>query len=445
MKTISNLPCIILPGMGHSKLELYGSDGGRIKTVWPLRTDMKEAARYVRGPYLRTVLSRKDKGFTDAVGDWFREVLEPLTTLPDGAMLHDIRPLTREHPLSEFTEGEKRFTYRLAPVRELAKVIGEENIYLFAYNFFTDLYESAGQLDAFIQRVKASAGTAQVRLLPVSMGGAVFTAYLDAYGDKNDVAQAMFIEAALDGSVLMRDLFRRDLDKYNGYSVLEFATSGKVSDAMRRLLAPIPWEARFGVLYKSLDAAFDTVLNNSLAMWATVPKEDYPALRVEKLSDGEHAAFRAKLDRFAAAQLRIREMLDERQRSGARFYATSGYGLRIMALSANGTVSTDTVLATSSTSLGATTAPLGEKLGPEVLTPRSRLSPDGSVDASTGHLRDTTWFFRGQVHNDTAFNDTVQTLVARVFTDPDFTDVFSDPAFPQFMDAGDSRLKASGV
>ena len=40
---------------------------------------------------------------------------------------------------------------------------------------------------------------------------------------------------------------------------------------------------------------------------------------------------------------------------------------------------------------------------------------------------------------DQAFNDTIQRLVCRCFTDPDFTDVFSDPAFPQFAEAIDNR------
>ena len=428
------LPCIIIPGMGHSKMELFDRNGQRVRTVWPLQTDLKEAARRIRGPYLKTVLTRRDKGFTDAVSGWFRSVMEPLSTLPDGSMRNDVRPVAREYPLSGFTEGEKRFAYRVAPVRELAKAVGEDNVYLFAYNFFADLYESAEQLDRFIQTVKEQKHVSKVNLLPVSMGGALFTAYLDAYGEKNDAAQVMFIEAALDGSVLMSDLYKMNVDKYNGYSVLEFATSRKVSDAMRKLLSLVPWEVRFGVLYKSLDAAFSTVINNSLAMWETLPKEDLPALREAHLSDKAHAPFRRQLDRFMAAQFRIRELLGARQEAGARFYATSGYGMRIMALSASDTISTDTVLATYSTSLGAMTAPRGEQLDPAVLTPQSRLSPDGAVDASTGYLKDTTWFFKGQVHNDTAFNADIRRLVARVFTDPDFTDVFSDPAFPQFME-----------
>ena len=432
------LPCIILPGMGHSKLELY-QNSERVRAVWPLKTDAREAARRIRGPYLKTIATRKDRGFTDAIGDYFRDVLEPLTTEPDGSMRHEIRPAARDYPVSAFSEGEKRFVYRVAPVRELAKAVGEDNLYLFSYNFFADLYESAARLDAFIQTVKAQRGADKVCVLPVSMGGAVFTAYLDAYGEKNDVGRVMFIEAALDGSVLMSDLYQRNVDKYNGYSVLEFATTRQVSDAMRKLLSPVPWEVRFGVLYKSLDAAFGTVLDNSPAMWGTVPKEDYPALRDRYLSGEEHAVFRAKVERFMAAQFRVRELIAAQQERGAAFYATSGYGLRIMALSANDAVSTDTVLAAYSTSLGAMTAPRGQTLDPAVLTPQSRLSPDGAIDASTGFLKDTTWFFRGQVHNDTAFNDTIQTLVMRCLTDPDFNDVFSDPALPQFAEAADSR------
>ncbi|MBQ6065422.1 MAG: hypothetical protein IJK89_01245 [Clostridia bacterium] len=440
MELTSTLPCIILPGMGQSQLEYHNGDG-TAKTVWPLKLDRKAAAKRIRGPYLKTVLTRKDRGFTDAIHDVFYDVLEPIAVLPDGGMKHDIRPVTRAYPLSGFTEGEKRFTYRLAPVRELAKAVGEENIYLFAYNFFADLYESAEQLDDFIQTVKRQRNADQVCLLPVSMGGALFTAYLDAYGAKNDVAKVMFIEAALDGSVLMRDILAMNVDKYNGYSVLEFATTKGASDAMRKLLSLVPWEVRFGVLYRSLDAAFETALGRSPAFWATTPKEDYPALRDARLADGQCAPLREKIDRVMAAQFRLRELIAQRQAAGAEFYAVSGYGKRIMALSASGNVSTDGVLAAYSTSLGAMTAPRGEKLDPSVLTPQSRLSPDGEIDASTGFLKDTTWFFKGQAHNDTAFNDAIQTLVKRCLTDPDFTDVFSDPELPQFTEASDSRKR----
>ena len=435
MKSTTNLPCIILPGMGQSKLEYFDESGARVKTVWPLKLDMKAAARRIRGPYLKTALTRKDRGFTDAIHDVFYDVLEPITVQPDGSMKHDIRPVTRKKPLSEFTEGEKRFTCRLAPVRELAKAIGEDNIYLFSFNFFADLYECAAQLDAFIQAVKRQRGANKVCLLPVSMGGALFTAYMDAYGEKNDVDKVMFIEAALDGSLLMRDLLTMNVDKYNGYSVLEFATTKKASDTMHKLLSLVPWEVRFGVLYRSLDAAFETALGLSPAFWATVPKEDYPALRQRRLSGEAYAPLREKIERFLAAQFRIRELLTERQAAGTTFYAVSGYGRRIMALSASGDVSTDGVLTTYSTSLGAIAAPPGETLSPALLTPLSRVSPDGMVDASTGFLKDTTWFFKGQSHNDASFNDSIQTLVARCLTDPAFTDVFSDPALPQFMTA----------
>ena len=55
-----SLPCIIIPGMGHSKMELFDEAGQKQKTVWPLRVDEKEAARRIRGPYFRTVLTRRD-------------------------------------------------------------------------------------------------------------------------------------------------------------------------------------------------------------------------------------------------------------------------------------------------------------------------------------------------------------------------------------------------
>ena len=434
-----NTPCIIIPGVGQSKMEQTDEHGNVIKTAWPLHMDANVMIKKIIKPYLRSIPARKDKGFTDAIHDLFCEALLPLSMLPDGTMKYNVRSVLREYPASRFTDGEKRFLYRLAPVRDLAGVIGEENIYLFAFNFFTDLYESAEQLDRFISLVKEQTGSDKVCLVPVSMGGALVTAYFDAYGQKNDIAKVMYIEAALDGSVLMSDLFRLNVDKNNGYSVLEFATSKKVSDAMRVLLSLVPWEVRYGVLYKSLGAAFETAINYSPAMWQTVPTGDYEELRGKLLAGDEFAALREKTDRFMKAQKNIRNIFAERQAAGTKIYACSGYGMRIMALSASDTIQTDTVLSTASTSLGAACAPRGQKLPASALTKDSRLSPDGSVDASTGFFRDTTWYIKGQVHNDTCFNDTVQKLVCRVMTDENFKDVFSDPALPQFIEATDSR------
>ena len=62
------------------------------------------------------------------------------------------------------------------------------------------------------------------------------------------------------------------------------------------------------------------------------------------------------------------------------------------------------------------------------------ISPDRVVDASTGLLPDTTFYFNGQKHEQTALNDTILKLALRLLEDDSIQDVYSNPDFPQFTD-----------
>ena len=50
-----------------------------------------------------------------------------------------------------------------------------------------------------------------------------------------------------------------------------------------------------------------------------------------------------------------------------------------------------------------------------------------------------TFFFKGQDHETTARNSVIIRLATKILSDNTFSDVYSDPAFPQFNFARDSR------
>ncbi|MCQ2463863.1 MAG: hypothetical protein MJ177_10795, partial [Clostridia bacterium] len=318
--------------------------------------------------------------------------------------------------------------HKLVPLAPLAREIGEENIYFFAYNAFEDPYETAKKLDEYIANVRKEKECEKVNLLTFSMGGAVCTAYLDEYGKKGELNAVFYVAAALYGSQMQSDILNRNFDKKQGYSLLEFFTSKSAGDAFRKVLAFVPWEVRYGVLYRSFDAVIDTAMLNSVGMWALQPVEDYQALADRFLSDEKYAALRRCTDRFFSAQCRLKDIISEMQSRGVSFYCAAGYGLRMLPLSAAGDVSSDSILSVYSSSLGATSAKLGEKL----TDTDGIISPDGSVDASTCFLRDTTWLFGGLSHREMSHDMRVGEIIKRAFTDSDFN-VYSDKSFPRFM------------
>lgn len=428
-------PCVILPGIGQSKVELLDKNGNKVKMAWPLDVNGEELLGKLKGPMMKMMLFRKDAGFSDKVADVVREAVDPLAVKEDGTMKNRLRTVTYPS-LAECTEQEKRYIYRMVPMQKLTEIIGEENLYFFAYNSFGQPYETAKDLDEYIQRVKAETGSDKVNLVPVSLGGALSTAYFDAYGYKNDVKRVMYFVACLEGSRLIGDILSKNIDTTSIVPVIELLASKTLAEKAESLLKMLPAGVEELTMQKALDALLETVIVNCPSMWSIIPPDMYPLLAEKYLSGKKVAAVREQADRYFAAQKNIRGIITERMNNGTEFFAVAGYDMQLVPISASTTISSDTIIHTASCTLGATLAPLGETLDREE---GEYISPDKCVDASTGFLKDTTWYFKGQQHDATAYNDTALEVAKRVLSDDSFRDVRSDASLPQFGFASDNR------
>lgn len=432
-------PCVILPGIGQSKVEMLDGSGNKVKMAWPLDFDADSLLPALKGPMMKMMLFRRDAGFTDAAAKCIREAVDALATKPDGTMKNPVRVVRYPYSLAKCSDDEKRYIYRMVPLKQLSDIIGEENVYFFAYNSFGQPYETAKELDEFIQQIKAETGSDKVNLIPVSMGGALSTAYFDAYGYKHDVKRVMYFVAALEGSRMIADILSKNIKPENGLSVIELLVNREAAEKLQPLLKMMPEGIPEKLLYSALDAIIDTAVANSPSMWSVVPPQDYPALAERYLKNKPE--LKAQTDRFYNAQSRVRELIAEQQENGVEFFACAGYNRTLFPLCASDDLSSDSVIHLASVTLGATSAAPGEKLPDDAVTENSILSPDGNVDASTGFFPDTTWYFKDQYHDDIAYNDTALGIAARVLSDDTFTSVHSDPAFPQFGVAQDNRKK----
>lgn len=393
MTDIERTPVIIIPGFGQSKAAIY-ENGEFLKQVWPLRFDVKDMAKKIIKPYLKTVFLRRDSGFTDTAYNMYNEAFEPFSYNPDGTIKHDLRAVENREPLSEMPERVNGYVHKLVPINDLEKSIGAENIYFFAYNAFSSPFDTAKSLDGFIEEIKAKRGVEKVSLLAFSMGGAVVTAYFDSYGSKNDIKKAFFLCAALEGSILQADIMNRHIDKNEGYSLLGFISNGDTVKAFKRALAFTTWDVRYRFLYRSLDSVTDRVFLNSPGMWALMPAEKYEGLADKFIADAAHSRLRELTDRFYEAQKNVRGLLSERQKNGVEIHICAGYGLHIMPLSASQELSTDGILPLSSASLGA------------------RVSFGGTPDFSEVLLKDNTYLFENLAHSGGVKDERVQKLVA---------------------------------
>lgn len=388
-------PCVIIPGFCQSKLNMVNDNGEIIKKIWPADFDTKSAAKTLLPAYIKTVITRKDCGFTDGINSIFRDILSPTSVRSDGEMKNNIIAATQNESLAQCRESIRRFAHKIAPIDEISENIGDENIYLFSYNFFSDPFTVAAELDNFISGITQKTGCKKVNLLPYSLGGPITLAYLDAFSFKNTVEKIFFLVPALNGSPLIADVMSKNVDKKQGYSILEFVFSKSVADTFRKVLFLTPWSTRYALLYKSLDTAIDTVLLNSPMMWALVPRERYDELSSLLLSDGQHDKIIEITKKYHDIQKRAEKILLNEKDKGCEISVCAGCGQRFIEMSLDAQTSTDRIVPLHSAVLGKKVL-IGEENGD--------ISP---------LLPDSTFIIKNLSHVTAATNEKVQHLACQ--------------------------------
>ena len=433
-------PTVIIPGIGQSMVDLLSDEGARVKSAWPLDLDTEAVIKSLISPAVRMLVTRSDKAFCDTLYKVLCRELSPLAATADGIPKAQLRVVTYNYPLSECTKEQKRYIYKMVPMEQLAEVIGEDHLFFFAFHSFGQPYETARELHNFIQMVKQRTGHDRVNLVPVSLGGSIAVAYFDAYGDRCDVHRVMNFVPAVDGSIIASDVFEGRVMSDKPYELFELILGRGDAQRLTKAMRILPSQAAQNIIETVLKAALDTIFLNCPAMWAIIPREHYDALRDRYLCDSKHEALRHKADRYHRAQVNYEQLFKLQQDRGVSFFTVCGYGKHLAEFVLSQEVNSDSIVHLSGASMGAYSAPPGEVLGDSYKQAKSNcgnkyhnhLSPDGAVDAGTCLFPDSTWFFADQIHDDIAYNDVALLICREVLTNEEFTDVYSDPAFPQF-------------
>ncbi len=181
-----------------------------------------------------------------------------------------------------------------------------------------------------------------------------------------------------------------------------------------------------------------SVIGNFGSIWDFIPAEYYDELRDEELDSIENAALIEKSDRF---HHEIMANMNE-----ALTACIEEYGMNVTIIAGTGNPSVtglqqdaDAIITTND-STGATTAPYGQRFNDGYagnhLTcddeTHNHVSPSMQVDGSSAYLPENTWYVDQLFHGMT-FNDQYsrQLTITALLTD-NITDVYSDPAYPQF-------------
>ena len=454
-------PLIVLPGINHSPTYLYDENDKPVMdskgekqiggTLLILNTDdlLKKILPKALFSLLATIATQHNILLDKVAYEAAATAFSIQKCNDEGNYVNNLKTQRWNYPLSQMTEDEVNWVYRMVPMQRIVDIIGADHTYFYTFNLVGDPMQSAKELDEYIDMVKKQTGHDKVDLLPVSLGGTILTAYLDAYGHK-DINSIVGVVACLNGTDIVADMMARDFNISDEYLHHEYIPTilkesngrGTLGYLINCILHILPQAGFNALLTGAMSGLLDTMVLNCPQMWAMVPSYRYDALASRYLS--AKPVLKAKTDRFQQARLNLRQNILDAVADGVKVNFISGSGLAFgeemytffSIMSSSGKVNSDGIINLSSTALGTTGTVGGATIAKQAhdnpdYPGYSYLSPDGTIDISTAVLPDNTWVFLKQYH-EVGNNDVVLNL-AKALLLGEIENVHSNPAkYPQY-------------
>ena len=456
-------PSVVIPGVFQSQTRMYDDDGnvvldkeGKPLTQLFVNVSTKDILRYAAKAILPLTLSlalQADVGLSKTVAHIVTDVLKNNAKDNEGNHIENIDVIRYPMSVARCTPEGKEFIYRTIPLEQYSEIAGEDHLYFFTYDSFASVSELADELFAFIQNVKKETGHDKINLVPISQGGSIANELLERYRDElaRDLNRLIYIVPAVDGSYVIGKIFSgtltlRDTDLYRDMFPRLFKDEDEKAMAYGLNLAIrlLPKRTVHNIINRTVDELRNSILVNATCMWALTPSSEYDTLYARYLTDGTREKLRAELEFFHRAQLNAVDNILYLQDSGVKVFDLCNYDHYFYPISDGWeTYNADGVIQLDSTSIGATSCPIHETLPADYEQKNTyctcggnHIAPDRKVDASTGALCETTFYFDEGDHERTGGNDVIIGLAVALLTDENFNDVHTYPdRYPQFNTA----------
>ncbi len=453
------IPSIVIPGIFQSETKYY--DGAKVQTNSPFFMDdtldiVGMALTDALIPIGNLLINQEDKDeqAAYAVANLLGEVLlEKNRCDENGKFVHDIRATKYNDSFRDLSAYDQEYILDQIPLQNYIDIAGEENLYFFSYASFGNMIDTAQELYDFIQFVKADSGSDKVNIVPISQGGSVANALLQIYADNGrsvaeDIHRILFIVPALDGSILMGEIYQYGLldDSYELYNTMFPALMGEddmMSYLVNIILRILPNADINNILDVAVKVLIEDYLRYSTLFWGLCPSGNYPACREMYLLDEGLENILVQADWYYEAQCNSDANILQAKADGVEIFDVVDYNYPLYQLvDSYDDVNADGIIQLDSTSMGAFSLGVDKKLPADYVPTHSNCEdpqnhdhtdPNGIVDVCTGLLPETTFYFYNQDHEKTGSNDVIMKLAAAILTDNSFTSVHSYPdRFPQF-------------
>lgn len=467
-------PTIVIPGVFQSEVKYLNEDGNEKLNAdgssyqAPFFLDstneiVKVALKEALVPLGSLLITQKDKEnrCAKAIAKVLGGVLGgKVASDSNGNVINRVEATKYNTNLANLTEHDREYALDQIPLNDYVEQAGFDHLYFYSYMSFGNVKKCAEEVYELIQTAKRESGRDKVNLVPISQGGSIANALMQLYKDRglsysDDINRVCYIVPAADGAAVLGDIYHYglidDAEVLYGTMIPSLLDTDQqwLAYLVNLLLRIMPNANINKILDMAVDTLISDYISNSTCMWALIPSKDYPDCREKYLSSSDKAEIRKQTDWFYNAQLDSRKNILDAKADGVEFFDIVDYNYPLYQICDSwNKVNGDGIIQLDSTSFGATSVPVGSRL-PDDYVQQNTYCTDPEhhnhideariVDASSGILCETTFYFKDQNHEKTAMNDVIIRLATHILLDENFKDVYSEPGYPQFNFSRHSR------
>ena len=453
-------PVIVVSGMASYTLD----DGETGEQVYGPKTEtILEVVKRAIPDATKFIFTRDWQALADAVvGDVYESIFERMSCDEEGNSKYNITTKLFPESVDHYPEHWKLDEGQAsegAVVTTMKKTVGAENTYFFNYDWRLDPFETAKNLNNFIENVKSEKKCSKVILIPCSMGGVMTNTYLSEYGSAS-VEKIIYAMSAFHGMDMVGELLSKNLSLDTALLTEYLFALQRDKVDMQILMALLETVTEmFPMIGQSLDyfideslvelsdRVYNEILVGSLGscpgFWSFVPDEYYEDAKKAMFGDDINPVFEAKIDRYHYDVLvNAPEIMEEARQSGTSIVLLAAYGFMGAPCTKTAYKQSDSLIETWHESGGATTALWGKTLGDknyEALgtvcndKTHNHVSDDLIIDASTGMYPDYTWFFKYNSHVGLWYETDFTPFLGWLVETEGQPTVFDNESYPQFM------------
>ncbi len=435
----TSIPVVYVRGQGTP---LYNAEG---EQIYPLEVEdgyIGQAVKDCMPVFLEAVRTNNWDAYSDALYEAVYPIFEPIALDKNGEA-SDGSGIDWTWSRSTLKNTKQNGTYGMRD-------------YMYYYDWRLDPWAVADDLKGYIEAVCAVTGSKKVNIIGRCEGACVVQAYMKKHGTSKINNYCLYSQA-LSGVNTVSGTFSGKIkldadsvDRYADYymnvnnttvndllqSTIDLAVATNSLGLATSYINEIYANAYASILPRLVMATYGTMPG----IWAMVSLDDYNDAMTLNFTgkEKEYAGLISKIKNYHnEVAVPFESDLSKWSKSGVVDIAVvTKYGFQSVPLFENNEVISDGASTVENTSLGATTALVGQTLSSDYIARRESagkgkyISPDRQVDMSTALFPDKTWIVKGLEHS--VFPDCVEELISAFFITDGKMTIDTYDVFPQF-------------